>query len=186
MDKNEIDNIFDDWNSPEIIANIKSFKGLINKSYVQKGIAEHINKNYLPLYNLYQNLNSLDSLVDDAIDLTKCYSPEDLLNLGYGDMTATEINRICNKQVFKTRDIGTDNKVINWSATRAKTTLNALLNHIGYQLVSVTKQKRDENKKKIKVYSYVIYPTINEETKCSKSDILKYFRTSFMNYDIVV
>ena len=184
LDKQEIDTLFDEWNNAEIMANIKRFKGLLNQEKTMGGIAEHINKNIIPLHHLYQKLSTLGGLKDYAIDLTKTYTKDDLLNLGYGNMVVTEIHNICQKQIFNKRDIGTDNKVVKYSVVRVKTILNALLNKIGYQIVSKTIQKRHEGKM-IKIYSYMIEPEINEITKKSKSDILEYFNYSFINYDVV-
>ena len=159
---------------PPQTLNLKTFKKMMETHQFPRGqFAEHIDKHYLPLQTLHTNLQTLNGIVNDAIDCEKIYERKDFALLGFENKTAAEMNRLCNKQVFNPRDVGLDGKVTNFDEKRVVTIMNALLNHIGYTTETIKKRVRVDGKQ-IVIYSYLIVPRKGE-------DILGKMNTSFQN-----
>ena len=153
-----VDTLYDMWGNTLELQNIKTLKK-IQTSYtdriVPKGaFAEHTNKNVIPLLNLYNSLHNIDGMGPEAIDCEKKYRREDFASLPYKNMTASQIHKMCDKQVFKMKkDIGSDGKVSKFDDKKTITVLRALLDKIGYEISSTTKKIS-----KKRVYEYKIQP----------------------------
>jgi len=138
--------------------------GAASKVFKQKSV-NHLNNRFKNFNLLYNNLHDLQLLSENGIDCSKMFCRTDLGKFGYETKTVAEINKICNKQIFKKNKIGADGKVSNFCDKNVVTILNAMLSHIGYKVEHSSKRVRVGGGKQIHVYSYQIVPNDDDDDK---------------------
>lgn len=139
-----------EWWSPPIAVNIPNVTN-VN----QRLISNALRKLFQSLIHLYDALTKIDGMRTGGIHCDKIFKREDFASLPYKDMTASQIHKFCDKQVFLKRDIGADGKVSNFDDKKTITVLRTLLNKIGYTISSTTKKIS-----KKRVYEYKIQPIV--------------------------
>ena len=144
----------------------------------QRLIPNALRRLFQSLSILSSNLYTIRAMTTDGIDCEKTFSREDFENLKYKDMSVSDINRICNKTLFKSRDTGTDGKINNYNSKKGITIINTLLNQIGYKIKTNVRQAREKGVK-IRIYTYQIAANKGD-------DILSKMCPNFQNYDIAI
>ncbi len=180
--KDKVDTLYDIWAiNRNVLKNLKKIKQMTyytTNTLPSDQIVEHIDKNILPLTHLHTNLKEIQAYSINGIDCEKAFSREDFENLKYKDMSVSDINRICNKTLFKSRDTGTDGKINNYNSKKGITIINTLLNQIGYKIKTNVRQAREKGVK-IRIYTYQIAANKGD-------DILSKMCPHFQNYDIAI